>query len=160
MNCLDSSGIIDDWRGEEFTRIFVQSFEDDDPVGTPAIGMFELDTGALLSDAPDEDIPTVAGDLDWADVLRFTDGAAREAADIRGDLTQRGEQINPVAVLVAGTARNIGATLVTTDSDFEQIDDLSVEHPAVYVDAPTSIQSGFGRESMTRANLRCWATNV
>jgi predicted nucleic acid-binding protein len=127
MNCLDSSFIIDYWQGESYAKEFLT--ESDDGVGLPTVALFELYTGALLSDADTEDVATVADDLDWAEPLPFDDGAAREAAYIEADLTERGQKINAADVLIAGTARAQNATLVATDTDFQKIDGLRVRNP-------------------------------
>lgn len=130
MPCLDSSFIIDYWQGEYFAAGYLNSLNDREPIVVPTIVLYELYTGALLSDAPAETIETVTNDLDWADPLPFGDGPAREAAEIRVDLRERGDQINPVDILIAGVARDTSMTLVTTDSHFDRIPDLTVHNPA------------------------------
>lgn len=130
MPCLDSSFIIDYWQGEFFAAGYLNSLDDTEPIAVPTIVLYELYTGALLSDAQTETIETVATDLDWADPLPFGDGPAREAAQICVDLRERGTQINPVDLLIAGTARDASMTLVTTDGHFDRIDALSVYNPA------------------------------
>lgn len=92
--------------------------------------LYELYVGALLSDAPTETVSSVANDLDWADPLPFGDDPAREAAQIRVALRERGAQINPVDLLIAGTARNAEMVLVTTAAHFDRIPNLTIVNPA------------------------------
>lgn len=130
VNCLDSSFVIDYWDGEPFTKAFLDGLDDGEPVWLPTLVAYELSVGALLSDAPADTVPDVATDLDWTDPLPFDDGAAREAADIRVDLRRRGASINPVDILIAGTARNADMTLVTTDDYFGRVANLDYHNPA------------------------------
>jgi tRNA(fMet)-specific endonuclease VapC len=129
MICLDSSFVIDYWRGEPFAGEFMKRHTGS--VGIPTVALFELYVGALLSDAPTTDIATVASDLDFAAPLPFDDGAAREAARIDTTLSERGEPINLGDVLIAGVARYQDVALVATDTDFERIPGLELRNPAV-----------------------------
>ncbi|WP_254544589.1 PIN domain-containing protein [Halomarina pelagica] len=126
MTCLDTSFVIDYWRGEPHAATVIAEFGDNEPVWVPAIALFELYIGALLSDAPAETVESVASDLSWADPLPFGEGPAREAARIDAALTERGEQINLADVLIAGTARDAGMRLITADAHFERVPDLDV----------------------------------
>lgn len=127
MNALDTSFIIDYWNGEPYIREFLER-ELVDPT-IPAIARFELYLGALLSDSPTEDVSTVSADLDWAGTLPFTDDVAQRAAHIDATLTGRGAKINLADVLIAATAVEAGATLVTTDSHFDRIEGLAISNP-------------------------------
>ena len=130
MPCLDSSFIIDYWEGEYVAAGYLNNLADSEPIFVPTVVLYELYTGALRSNAPTEDIETVAADLDWTTPLPFGDGPAREAAAIRVALRERGEQINAADLLIAGTARDADMTLVTTDSDFNRVPDLQVDNPS------------------------------
>jgi predicted nucleic acid-binding protein len=130
MTVLDSSFIIDYWEGEPYAKTFLGGLSDTEPVWVPTLVLYELYAGALLSDSPADTITSVATDLDWADPLPFDDGAAREAADIRADLSQRGEPINPVDMLIAGIARDASMTLVACDDHFDRVADLDHYNPA------------------------------
>lgn len=75
MNCLDSSFVIDYWKGEKFAKDFLESTTE--PIGIPTVALFELYVGALLSDSPAEDIASVRDDLDWVEPLAFDDMLGR-----------------------------------------------------------------------------------
>lgn len=57
----------------------------------------------------------------------FTGEAAVETAAIRATLSSRGQKINASDTYVAGTARAFDVPLVTSDRDFENVDDLGIE---------------------------------
>ena len=127
MNVLETSFVLDYWDGEGFARDFFASLDDD--VGVATVSLFELYLGALLAESPNATVGSIADDLSWAEPLPFTDGAAREATRIESELTDRGEKINLADVLIAGVARDRGATLVTTDGHFDRVDGLDVHNP-------------------------------
>jgi predicted nucleic acid-binding protein len=126
---LDSSFIIDYWDGEPYAKTFLDGLDAGEPVWIPTLVLYELYAGALLSGSAADTITPVASDLDWADPLPFDDGAAREAADIRADLSQRGATINPVDMLIAGVARDADMTLVACDDHFDRVTDLDHHNP-------------------------------
>lgn len=128
MICLDTSFVIDYWNGEPYTKAYLENT--DETVGIPAIAMFELYLGAVLSDSPTEDISTVVDDLFWANRIEFDDGAAQEAARIDAELSQRGEPINLGDVLIAATARSLRVPLITVDQHFERFPNLEVHNPS------------------------------
>ncbi|ADB63593.1 PilT protein domain protein (plasmid) [Haloterrigena turkmenica DSM 5511] len=127
MNCLDSSFVIDYWKGEKFAKDFLESTTE--PIGIPTVALFELYVGALLSDSPAEDIASVRDDLDWVEPLAFDDMVAAHAARIEATLRNQGEPINMMDVLIAATARKCNARVIATDSDFERVPDLDVYNP-------------------------------
>ncbi|WP_089827305.1 PIN domain-containing protein [Halogranum amylolyticum] len=126
---LETSFIIDYWNGEPFARRFFKSLEVEADVRVPTVALFELYAGALLSDSPHEDIPTVTDDLSFAEPLPLTNDSAQDAARIHADLLSRGNRIQLPDVLNAATARSADATLVATDGHFEWVDDLAVYNP-------------------------------
>lgn len=92
------------------------------------ITRYELEYGARISGCHPELMRVIEAFLDNVEVLRFGPSAAREAADIRADLSRRGEIIGSYDLLIAGHARSLGATLVTSNLDeFRRVRDLSVE---------------------------------
>jgi len=81
--------------------------------------------GAVLADGPNT-VADVVRALEWVEPLPFTDGSAQAAAHIEGELKATGTPINQMDVLIAGVAREVGAVVVTSDSQFAEIDDLDV----------------------------------
>jgi tRNA(fMet)-specific endonuclease VapC len=71
-------------------------------------------------------VERIAGLVDWPEALPFTEMSAREAAHIRRELREANQSLGTADVLIAADARRVGATLVTADTDFGAVDDLSV----------------------------------
>lgn len=92
----------------------------------PSIAFFEvLRGGVRLHGAAG--VADLIEQLSWADHLPLTSRSAREAALINGEFEQAGQKINLGDVLIAGTVREAGGTIVTCDSHFEHVDDLDVK---------------------------------
>lgn len=72
------------------------------PALVPTIVLYELYTGALRSSRDNEPPDAVTMALSWTTPTRFSDAAAREGAQIRATLLDRGEPINAVDYLIAG----------------------------------------------------------
>ena len=127
--CLETSFLVNYLRGEEFASDFLEGPAADEELHVATISLWELYVGALLSNASDTSIEQTAEALDWAEPLQFTETAAREAADIRVNLRNRGEKIQVPDMLIAGTARAMDAELVATDSHFDRIEGLTHRDP-------------------------------
>ena len=132
MICLDTS-VCRDYLGgrayaEDLPDRLEATFGADAvfPALAPTVVLYELYTGALRSESPNETPDAVTTALSWTTPAGLSDAAAREAAEIRATLLDRGEPINAVDYLIAGIARDRGATVVSADGDFEKIDDLDV----------------------------------
>lgn len=126
MIFLDSSVLVDYLRGREYAGEYVREY-DSTKFHTSSIVMWELFYGALDHDSPSRTIETVADALAWVEVVPFTFEEAAEAASVRSELYSNGTPIPVPDTLLAGAARQAGGTVVTRDSDFEQVPDLSVE---------------------------------
>ena len=86
-----------------------------------------LYTGALRETG--RSVEDVDDALVGIDVVGFDAGAAAESADIRATVTDRGESINRLDVLVAGDARQADATVVAVDRDYDRVPALDVADP-------------------------------
>lgn len=124
MICLDSSILIDYLDGAQYVEAFLESTTE--PIAVPRIVRYELYVGALERSAPSETIGAVDQALGWTQPLEFTGSAAKEAAMVRAAMLDDGAPIGAADTLIAGIAREAGATLVTPDSDFEQVPQLQV----------------------------------
>jgi predicted nucleic acid-binding protein len=97
-----------------------------EPTGVSRLALYELYVGAVRSTDPAETPEAADAALAWSETLEFTAAAAREAATIRAGLLDPGTQMGAADAVVAGTAREADAELVTLDTDFERVPDLSV----------------------------------
>lgn len=124
MICLDSSVIIDYLDGAQYVEAFLESTTE--PIAVTRLVKYELYVGALRSSDPSETIGAVDQALEWTRTLEFTDSAAKEAAMTRAAMLDDGTPIGAADTLIAGLAREAGATLVTRDGDFERVPQLQV----------------------------------
>lgn len=132
MICLDSSFLIDRFRDREYAETFLESIDADVPIIVPTIVLHELFSGALRMDHS-ESVEDIRHELTGTRFTSFDADAAEEAAEIRATLADRGESINKLDVLIAGVARQAGATVVAVDRDFGRVPDLDVRDPKVEV---------------------------
>jgi tRNA(fMet)-specific endonuclease VapC len=97
-------------------------------VGLPAIVLYELEYGASRSEAPRslrKRLDVLLGSLR---ILPFGEAEARTAARIRLTLERAGKPIGPMDLLIAATALEQGAVLVTHNvKEFRRIRGLRVE---------------------------------
>ena len=129
MLCLESSFLVDWFRGQEYARTYLSGYDADTRVIVPTVVLHELFVGALDTGAYPSAPGTVYEALDTTEFVGLTPSAAQEAADIRVTLAERGNRINPFDALIAGIARDAGATLVTADDHFDRVADLAVDNP-------------------------------
>lgn len=122
MKCLDSSFLTDYTRGRASAIRYLEELTDEELV-VPTIALYELFAGHLRMDdeVTAEDFTHA---FDWATEIELPDTHALEAACVREELTERGRRIQHPDMLLAGTARSLDAPIVTSDSDFERVDDL------------------------------------
>ena len=97
-------------------------------IGLPSIVVYELDYGASRSDAPRglrERLDVLLGSVR---VLPFGEAEARAAARIRLKLEKAGKPIGPMDLLIAATALEQGAVLVTHNvKEFRRVSGLRLE---------------------------------
>lgn len=124
MKLLETSFLVDYERGREPTRTYYQAHRDE-VLAASTVSLFELAFGVVLnSHGTVEDLRE---SLRWVDFLDFGVSDAVEAAQIQAELQGDGTRIHVGEVLIAGVARNRGATLVAADDHFDGIDGLAVE---------------------------------
>ncbi|MFU8869698.1 PIN domain-containing protein [Natronococcus sp.] len=128
MNVLETSFLVDYLREQPYTIDYLEA-NPHVKYAVPTIALYELYAGARRSDATTETIGTVADALEWAERVGFDDESAREAADIRSELLDRGEPIPAPDTLIAGVARSLDAELVATDTHFSEISRLDTVNP-------------------------------
>ena len=93
------------------------------------VTQYELDYGVRRSNRIEELGLVVAAFLGNVEVLPFDVPAARQAAQIRGDLAASGTMIGSYDLLIAGHALALGATLVTNNTqEFARVPGLVIEN--------------------------------
>ena len=132
MNCLDSTFLVDlldqNRRAHADARAWLAANRDV-PLYASTFVLWEVLRGASRLDGVDA-VEPLSRELDWLEPLPFTRPAAVEAAIIEAELREAGEEISAADYPIAGTARNAGATVVTSDPDFERVRGLDVERYA------------------------------
>jgi len=94
----------------------------------PAIVLYELEVGALLSSSPKKREEQLQDLLDVMVVAPFGAEEARVAARIRSELERAGRGIGPLDTLIAATALARSATLVTHNAkEFSRVKGLKLE---------------------------------
>jgi tRNA(fMet)-specific endonuclease VapC len=94
----------------------------------PAIVLYELEVGVLLSTAPRKRREQLEDLLDVVDVAPFGAEEARSAARLRSELERGGHGIGPLDTLIAATALVRSATLVTHNvKEFSRVKGLKLE---------------------------------
>jgi tRNA(fMet)-specific endonuclease VapC len=97
-------------------------------VGLPSIVLYELAYGASRADAPRGLRERLDVLLDSLRVLPFGAAEAHAAARIRLELEKAGQPIGPMDLLIAATAVEQGAVLVTHNAkEFRRVQGLRVE---------------------------------
>lgn len=132
MNCLDSTFLIDlldqDRRGHNAARSWLAANRDV-PLYAPTFALWEVFRGAARLDGV-EAVEPLSVELDWLEPLPLSRPAVIEAAIIEAELREQGHEISAADYPIAGTARNAGATLVTSNPDFEHVRGLDVDRYA------------------------------
>jgi len=126
---LESSFLIDRFRGQDYAEEFLDERPADECVLVPTIVLHELFVGALGSGQYPPSAAAVYEALEYTEFMPLIPAVAEEAAEIRVTLADRGERIGAFDSLIAGTARDAGATLVTPDDHYDRVDDLAVCNP-------------------------------
>lgn len=127
MIVLDTSALIDFFRGVEKTREFM-----DEDVTTTVISYYEILSGVKHRKARKEE-QFFRRFFSEIDILDFDRKAAEEASDIMGRLLSLETPVNSTDVLIAGIAIVNGAEkIVSRDRDFISIGKVSELDVLVY----------------------------
>lgn len=124
MKLLETSYLVDYERKRPVAKEFF-SANIHEPLAASTVSMFELAFGVVWDS--ERDLSELQDSLHWVDFLDFTVMDAIEGARIQAELQSTGERIPIGDMLIAGVARNRGATLVAADAHFEDIARLTVE---------------------------------
>lgn len=125
MKLLETSYLVDFEHGAEPARQYFEAHEHES-LAVSTVSVFELGFGIVRQNqsALEKLLPT----LQWAELLDYTPQDAIDGALIQSELEGAGQRIPIADSMIAGVARNRGATLVTRDEHFEEVDGLSVEY--------------------------------
>lgn len=115
MKVLDNTFLIDYDNGVEETRAYFEIHIDAEFV-TPAPVYTEFLIGDVHGDY-DTDLDVLAQNIEWVDVIEVNKRIARLAADVADEIGEQGPELTAVDTLVAATAREVGGTVVSRDSD-------------------------------------------
>jgi len=126
LTLLDTNVLIHFLKGDaEIVARLRNSARTD--LAIPAVVLYELEYGTLRSKLPVRRRRALEAGLEGMPHVPFDAAAAVSAANIRFDLERRGLTIGPLDILIAGTARSRGATLVTNNAaEFSRIPLLRV----------------------------------
>lgn len=113
MKVLDSSFLMDYEDGLEATKDYLLANQDEE-FAIPSVVYAEFMLGAVHSTGP-TDLSAVQSDLDWADVHPVGKRTAVLAAEVADEIEPQGPQLKAVDALVAGVARELGGTVVSSD---------------------------------------------
>ncbi len=128
MVCLDSDILIAFMRGYGAAIKTVRRFEEmSRPLKTTSINEYELLKGAAVATNPDANLRAVRQLLSGIQVLTLSNQASEVAADVYAQLLRRGSMIGEFDILVAAIAVSNEETLVSRDTAFKRIQNLSLE---------------------------------
>jgi tRNA(fMet)-specific endonuclease VapC len=123
---LDTNTVIDFFRGKGRVAERLLALRPSE-IALPAIAAYEAWVGVLGSRNAAQREPQFEGFLAAIEVLPFDAATARRAAQIRLALQRRGQTIGPMDTLIAATALENGATLVTRNvGEFGRVPGLGV----------------------------------
>lgn len=123
MTFLDTSVLVEHLSGNEKIAEGLEngSFK------ASTVSFFELFRGALRSEYEQHNMSVVQNRLDWIERADFGEEAARNAAVIEKELEEKGDMISLADILIAATCMSEGEKMLTTDQDFEKIEELEAE---------------------------------
>ncbi len=99
-----------------------------DNICISSIVRYELYVGIALTGGGERRRKEIEDFLSAIPCLAFDDKAAFHSADIRADLTRKGNIIGPNDLLIAGHARSLGLKLITGNlKEFSRVEGLRCE---------------------------------
>jgi tRNA(fMet)-specific endonuclease VapC len=126
--CLDTNVIVRALRGKGETIRERMIEEGPERIVVPEMVRAELLYGARVSNKPSENRDAVERFLAAFKLLPFDRDAAEHYADIRAVLKIGGKLIGPNDLIIAATARSVGAIAVTGNlGEFERVPGLQCE---------------------------------
>lgn len=128
MKVLDASFLIDYEEGVEEAKTYLLDNRDDEFV-VPAPIHTEYLLGEVHSHGK-TDLDAARHEISWATVHPTTERTSDLAVEIADEIGPQGPHLTAIDALIAGTSRELGAPLVSSDSDLthgEVMDAIEVE---------------------------------
>ena len=114
MKVLDATFLIDYLDGVDATAEYLLEHEDETFVfPTPAYAEVLVGEG----NAPNGDVAAAIADLSWGDVYETDEETAALAGEIADEIGPQGPSLAGMDGLIAATGRELGAPVVSNDSD-------------------------------------------
>lgn len=128
MPVLDTSYVIDVLEGDEdAVTIFDLLRQGSAPLGVTPYTHVELYAGIGRSSRPEEEHARVEGFLEGLTLFPFAPEAARHAGLLDAELSEEGQPLSLVDLMIGCTALHHGQSVVTKDEEgFEPIPGLEV----------------------------------
>jgi predicted nucleic acid-binding protein len=114
MKVLDATFLIDYLNGVDETAEYLLA-NDDERFVLPVPAYAEVLVGE--GNAPDGDVAAASVDLSWGDVYETDEETALLAGEIADEIGPEGPFLTGMDGLVAAVGRELGATVVSADSD-------------------------------------------
>jgi tRNA(fMet)-specific endonuclease VapC len=97
-------------------------------IAASTITLYELEVGIAKSNNPQKRKRQLESFASYITIFPFDSKEAKASAKIRADLEKQGTPIGPLDNLIAGTALNFNAVLVTHNTkEFSRIESLTIE---------------------------------
>lgn len=114
MKVLDATFLIDYLNGVDETAEYLLA-NDDERFILPVPAYAEVLVGE--GNAPDGDVAAASVDLSWGDVYETDEETALLAGEIADEIGPEGPFLTGMDGLIAAVGRELGATVVSADSD-------------------------------------------
>lgn len=115
MKVLDATFLIDYLNGVDATAEFLIANNDDETFVFPAPAYAEVLVGE--GNVPDGDVAAAKADLSWGEVYEPDADTATLAGAIASEIGPEGPHLAGMDALIAATGRELGAPVVSSDSD-------------------------------------------
>lgn len=124
---LDSAFCIDVMR-DKHPHLRERFRQDRQHMAISSVVLYELRFGAENSEWPARSLVKLEDFTTRLQMFDFNDEAAHHAASIRADLSKRGCIIGAYDLLIAGHARSLNLTVITSNTgEFSRVDGLRYE---------------------------------
>lgn len=123
---IDSDYVIDYLRGKNYTKPFIEKIRNKQLLAhISVVTLFELYTGAFLSENSKRKFEDIQYLLNWFEVVDITKEVMLVAARVHTDLQKRGLMIGIQDIFIAASAMSMNTKLITNNKKhFQNIREL------------------------------------